>query len=61
MSTERVDYVEEPMKYQALRPHFLSVGGWVDGGGIGGVGGEGWVVRGGGGGVNIIKDLKYEH
>ena len=21
-------YVEEPMKYQALRPHFFSVGGW---------------------------------
>ena len=30
MSTEYVDYVEEPMKYQALRPHFfLQVGGGV--------------------------------
>ena len=29
LSTEWVDYVEEPMKYQALRPHFFSVvGGW---------------------------------
>ena len=36
-ATEWVDYVEEPMKYQALRPHFFSVvgvlegywGGWV--------------------------------
>ena len=29
LSTEWVDYVEEPMKYQALRPHFsLWVGGW---------------------------------
>ena len=29
MSTEWVDYVEEPMKYQALRPHFFPVvGGW---------------------------------
>ena len=26
LSTEWVDYVEEPMKYQALRPHFFSVG-----------------------------------
>ena len=28
VSTERVDYVEEPMKYQALRPQFFSVGGY---------------------------------
>ena len=29
LSTEWVDYVEEPMKYQALRPHFFSVvGSW---------------------------------
>ena len=29
LSTEWVDYVEKPMKYQALRPHFFSVvGGW---------------------------------
>ena len=43
-STEWVDYVEEPMKYQALWPHFFSVVvGWralgVGGGGVGGVGG----------------------
>ena len=35
LSTEWVDYVEEPMKYQALRPHFFSMGGW-------GVVGWGW-------------------
>ena len=23
-----VDFVEEPMKYQTLMPHFFSVGGW---------------------------------
>ena len=50
---------------------------WVGGGGVGSgyvssggggwvalvvrVGEVGWVVRGGGGGVNIMKDLKYEH
>ena len=28
LSTEWVDYVKEPMKYQALRPHFFSMGGW---------------------------------
>ena len=27
LSTKWVDYVEEPMKYQALRPKFFSVGG----------------------------------
>ena len=26
--TKWVDYVEEPMKYQALRPQFFSVDGW---------------------------------
>ena len=39
LSTEWVDYVEEPMKYQELRPHFFSVGGWcweVGGGVVGG-------------------------
>ena len=40
LSTEWVDYVEEPMKYQALRPQFFSMGGW-GGGGVGG-GGDGW-------------------
>ena len=39
LSTKWVDYVEEPMKYQALRPQFFSVGGW--GGGVGGGGGGG--------------------
>ena len=54
LSTKWVDYVEEPMKYQALRPHFFSmVGGWrvlgVGGGGVGhGVGG------GGVGGVGVV-------
>ena len=31
LSTELVDYVEEPMKYQAFLPHFDSVGGWLEG------------------------------
>ena len=49
LSTEWVDYVEEPMKYQALRPQFFSMGGWWwDGGGgvIGWEGGSGvgWVI-----------------
>ena len=39
MSTKWIDYVEEPMKYQALRPHFSSV---VGGDGVGGM--VGWVV-----------------
>ena len=51
LSTEWVDYVEEPMKYQALRPQFFSVNGWWWGGGgrvgSGGVGGG----RVGGGGM----------
>ena len=46
LSTEWVDYVEEPMKYQALRPHFFSVvGGWR----VLGVGGGGGVGDGVGG------------
>ena len=49
LSTEWVDYVEEPMKYQALRPHFslwmggwrvLDMGGWV---GVSGMVAGGWV------------------
>ena len=57
LSTEWVDYVEEPMEYRALRPHFsLWVGGWrvlgvggrVGGGGVGdGVGWWLWWVVGG--------------
>ena len=44
LSTEWVDYVEEPMKCQALRPQFFSVGdGGVGGGGVGVVW---WVVVG---------------
>ena len=52
LSTKWADYVEEPMKYQALRPPFFSVGGWgvvvVGRGGVGGGGrvGGGWVVEG---------------
>ena len=46
LSTEWVDYVEEHMKYQALRPHFFSMAGWcwVVGGGVVGYGvvGVGW-------------------
>ena len=38
LSTEWVDYVEQPMKYQALRPHFFCMGGWGWWGGDGGVG-----------------------
>ena len=43
LSTEWVDYVEEPMKYQALRPTFSLVGEGGDGvdGSVGVVGG-GW-------------------
>ena len=41
--------VEEPMKYQALRPQFFSVGRWGDGGG--GMGGSGSGVGVGRGGV----------
>ena len=45
--TKWADYVEEPMKYHTLRPHFFSMGGWCAGkewvsGGVGG-GGEGVV------------------
>ena len=46
LSTKWVDYVEEPMKYQALRPHFFSMGGWLEGSGSG-VGGKGWGWWGG--------------
>ena len=28
LSTKWVDYVQESMKYQALRPKFFSMGGW---------------------------------
>ena len=57
LSTEWVDYVEEPMKYQALRPQFFSMGGWGwqgcgwwwDGVGSGGVRWGGWVFGGDGG------------
>ena len=40
LSTEWVDYVVEPMKYQAFLHHFFSVGGWcwvAGGGAMGGV------------------------
>ena len=43
LSTEWVDYVEEPMKYQALRPTFSPW--WVVGGLMGWVGGV--LIRGG--------------
>ena len=62
LSTEWVDYVEEPMKYQALRPQFFSVGKWwlvewvVEwvrwGGWVFGWGG--WVGGGGGGGTHSV-------
>ena len=43
LSTEWVDYVEEPMKYQTLRPHFSSVVGVWRVLGVGhGVGGWWW-------------------
>ena len=53
LSTKWVDYVEEPMKYQALRPKFFSMDGWGVVGQVvvgwvgvcrGGVGVVGWVV-----------------
>ena len=44
LSTKRLHYVEEPMKYQALRPQFFSVGGW---------GVVGWVGLGRGGGGRV--------
>ena len=46
LSTEWVDYVEEPMKYQALRPQFSQ---WV-GGGVW----VGWVVVGWIGGWALV-------
>ena len=47
LSTKWVDYVEEPMKYQALRPQFFSVGG---------LGVLGWVGVGRGGGGRVGGD-----
>ena len=48
LSTKWVDYVEEPMKYQALRPKFFSMGGWgVVGQVVVGVGRGGWWWSGG--------------
>ena len=47
LSTKCVDYVEEPMKYQAFLHHFGSVGGWLKGSWGGWVGG-GYVGCGGG-------------
>ena len=53
-----VNYVEEPLKYQTLRPHFsLWVGGV--GGGVGGVlvrSGVSGGVNGGGEGVVVFVD-----
>ena len=57
LSTEWVDYTEEPMKYQALRPHSFFMGGWGWWGGVCGVlmrdvvGGGGRVGGGMGDGV----------
>ena len=45
LSTKWVDYVEEPIKYQALKPIFFSVGGW----GVVGQVVVGWVGVGRGG------------
>ena len=52
-STKWVDYEEETMKYQALRPQFFSKGGWglVGGGGGGWVG---WVGVGWGGSGRVV-------
>ena len=60
LSTEWVDYVEEPMKYQALRPYFFYVGGWglVGGVGVVGDGVHGVLVRdvvGGGMGDGVLS------
>ena len=49
LSTKWVDYVEEPMKYQALRPKFFSMGGWRVVGQVV----VGWVVVGKGGGSRV--------
>ena len=46
-STEWIDYVEEPMKYQALRPHFFSVVGWDWVGLMGGQGQIQDLIKGG--------------
>ena len=57
LSTKWVDYVEEPMKYQALRPQFFSMGGWgVGGGGVGVCGGG---VQSGGGVVGGVIRLSF--
>ena len=48
LSTEWVDGVEEPMKYQTLRPQFFSMGGWGGGGWWDGWWG-GWTGGGDGG------------
>ena len=46
LSAKWVDYMEEPMKYQAFLPHFVSVGGWLEGSWGGWVGcGVGGVVK----------------
>ena len=45
--------VEEPMKYQALRPHFFSVGRWGWNGWCGVGRDEGGRV--GGGGVGVVE------
>ena len=49
LSTEMLDYVVKPMKYQAFLPHFGSMSGWcwVVGGGVGG-GMVGYGLVGGG-------------
>ena len=52
LSTEWVDYVEEPMKYQALRPHIKGVVGV--GGGVNGV-----LVRDVVGGVGSLAHLVF--
>ena len=56
MSTDWVDYVEKPMKYQALRPQFSP---WVGGGGGDGGGDRvGWMVVGGGDGETHSVDMQ---
>ena len=30
LSTEWVDYVEEPLKYQVFMHHFFYLGGWLE-------------------------------
>ena len=57
LSTKWVDYVEEPMKYCALRPQFFSMGGWGWWGGWW-WGAEWW--RGGGWCDKIIFLIKFK-